>query len=568
LLSINRRRRSNSLAVILMTMMGILGILNQRYSFSKKSIRALFSSTPICQSTETTRTELGINRSRRSRFQENFGPAKKFHPEARKRLRKLITFTGGATTATTTYSTLNRGISINAADTMRSSNENDKNSRIKSSNTSATMKLPCENQRWCTLLVSTEADTASITMRDSLLRLFGDCWEPLVPGNDITKSSSSIIGSSIDTREKKKRIEYDPSRYEGARCYRYYRSQGKEEEEEDHICCLWTLPKQADFLHLDHIDEAFLDHEYHVASSAADDGADGNADYDCKDQIKYSIKEVVFLSRHQSKSGSPALTVHPIGIPRPSKWTKEMGGHAGKCPPPSASMGWVFRELKKQARESGISEEFQVTFEATHHGPYLRTPAMFLEIGSKQDDWVRQDAGDCWARTLQNTILSSNDSSSGSSKNGGVVTLGKENNTQHQVVVLSLGGGHYVPFINDIVLNSDSITPGHMLPSYLLDDIIVDNQEGKSEGEREWERAIKIAVDATYSTAMSTNKNNDDDAGNMRESERNAKSWLKVYIDKKSFKAPARQKIIDLLQQIGLEYTTKKRDTVFFDYRP
>ena len=35
--------------------------------------------------------------------------------------------------------------------------------------------------------------------------------------------------------------------------------------------------------------------------------------------------------------------------------------------------------------------------QATHHGPWLETPALFAEIGSAPDDWERADASRFWA---------------------------------------------------------------------------------------------------------------------------------------------------------------------------
>jgi D-aminoacyl-tRNA deacylase len=39
----------------------------------------------------------------------------------------------------------------------------------------------------------------------------------------------------------------------------------------------------------------------------------------------------------------------------------------------------------------------QITLEATHHGPITNKPTMFLEIGSTEEYWKRQDAAQVMA---------------------------------------------------------------------------------------------------------------------------------------------------------------------------
>ncbi|MEC7712877.1 MAG: D-aminoacyl-tRNA deacylase, partial [Candidatus Thermoplasmatota archaeon] len=95
-------------------------------------------------------------------------------------------------------------------------------------------------------------------------------------------------------------------------------------------------------------------------------------DYEIKENVK--INNIIFLSRHKAASGKPSLTVHPIG-----NWGKaEYGGEEGKITPASPKiMTSLLREIKENQLEG-----FDVCFEATHHGPLLNTPTIFLEIGS------------------------------------------------------------------------------------------------------------------------------------------------------------------------------------------
>mmetsp|Transcript_2616 Transcript_2616/g.4829 ORF Transcript_2616/g.4829 Transcript_2616/m.4829 type:complete len:194 (+) Transcript_2616:792-1373(+) len=182
-------------------------------------------------------------------------------------------------------------------------------------------------------------------------------------------------------------------------------------------------------------------------------------------------------------------------------------------------MGKLFRELNRQAKTRGLANEFTVCFEATHHGPYLETPAMFMEIGSAASEWSKECAGECWADTIENTILQ------------------PENEKSSQRVVLSVGGGHYVAFMRDLVLANEDITPGHMLPSYLLDDVM--------KGEKEWAEAIAEAIDATRRAC---------------EPAEHAEAKICVYVDKKSFKSEARRAVVGELEARGIEYTMNKKD--------
>ena len=88
------------------------------------------------------------------------------------------------------------------------------------------------------------------------------------------------------------------------------------------------------------------------------------------------LRNIIFLSRHKAASGKPSLTVHPIG-----NWgDADYGGIKGKVTPASSDiMTSLLREIKKNQLNG-----YDVCFEATHHGPLLETPTIFLEIGSTE----------------------------------------------------------------------------------------------------------------------------------------------------------------------------------------
>ncbi len=87
----------------------------------------------------------------------------------------------------------------------------------------------------------------------------------------------------------------------------------------------------------------------------------------------------IMLSRHSSSKGIRAYTVHHTGNVGEAK----LGGEAN-----SFSLAWpsfaclTLRKLKEVQREG-----YDVTYEATHHGPTIPKPLVFVEIGSTEVEW-------------------------------------------------------------------------------------------------------------------------------------------------------------------------------------
>ncbi len=100
----------------------------------------------------------------------------------------------------------------------------------------------------------------------------------------------------------------------------------------------------------------------------------------------------------------------------------------------------LLRELKRQA--TGL--QFEVTYEVTHHGPYLETPTLFIEIGSSEATWDDRDAARAIARSLV-----------------GVQVMECPR-------AIGIGGGHYAPRFTEVSLTK-RISFGHMLPNHALD---------------------------------------------------------------------------------------------------
>ena len=145
---------------------------------------------------------------------------------------------------------------------------------------------------------------------------------------------------------------------------------------------------------------------------------------------------VVYLSKHRSESGRPSLTVHPIGNPGAA----EFGGQPQTLVP--SAPRWMTSALRS-LRQAGGHLGYEVTFEATHHGPYLTSPTFYIEQGSTEREWRDREASRVIGRVL----------------------LGLQ--PVDAPIAIGIGGGHYVPRHTDLALRR-RIAFGHLLATYAL----------------------------------------------------------------------------------------------------
>jgi D-aminoacyl-tRNA deacylase len=166
-----------------------------------------------------------------------------------------------------------------------------------------------------------------------------------------------------------------------------------------------------------------------------------NIDKKVESELGIKPELVVFASRHRSESGLKTLTVHPLGNFTEAKF----GGIPGKLVPADAKkMAHALRTLIQE----GTALEHKISFEATHHGPYLETPTFFIEIGSDENAWVEDPPAKVLARTIlkiMNDLVSTEDR-----------------------IAVGVGGGHYVPRLTEVVLGFN-VAFGHMVPTYAAD---------------------------------------------------------------------------------------------------
>jgi len=158
----------------------------------------------------------------------------------------------------------------------------------------------------------------------------------------------------------------------------------------------------------------------------------------------YETDFFIFASTHTSKTGKPCLTVHPIG-----NWgVAELGGRSNTLVKTSAELlrDYLFG-LHFYVEENKL--QYAVCLEATHHGPYLEKPTIFIELGSSAKQWKDKNAANAIAKTIVNYWDCSD----------------KQNG--HAPVCVALGGNHYCPEFTKLVLRKN-FAISHICPEYAL----------------------------------------------------------------------------------------------------
>ena len=103
---------------------------------------------------------------------------------------------------------------------------------------------------------------------------------------------------------------------------------------------------------------------------------------------EYDYDGFVFLSKHMAASGVLALTCHSTGNFSDAK----LGGRDRQVAIPHPGLQKKYLQTLRDHRSDFA--EFDITIEATHHGPTsLTKPSIFIEIGTTERQWT--DDGLC-----------------------------------------------------------------------------------------------------------------------------------------------------------------------------
>lgn len=153
---------------------------------------------------------------------------------------------------------------------------------------------------------------------------------------------------------------------------------------------------------------------------------------------KIKAKYFIFISRHESESKFKTLSIHTPG----NFQNATFGGIDNKlCIAPALLLKFLFIKLN----EFKIND-YNVTLEVTHHGPFLNTPVIFIEIGSSNEEWLNEDAGN----VISNVILS---------------LIENYNVPKFNFSAIGIGGPHYCAAFNKLMLENEYAI-GHICPKY------------------------------------------------------------------------------------------------------
>ncbi len=185
---------------------------------------------------------------------------------------------------------------------------------------------------------------------------------------------------------------------------------------------------------------------------------------------------IVFASKHSSKTKKPCLTVHSTG-----NFSKaELGGKTRTLSLASSFvMKNFYLNLLKKAKKRNF---FPVFLEQTHHGPFLLKPSVFIEIGSSEEEWQNQIAGEILAETIINSFEKFNSNFS---------------------TAVGVGGTHYCPEFSKIEERTQ-IALSHILSKYYVDE--VDLRLFRQMLEKTFEKVDLVLIDWKGLTSRQRNK--------------------------------------------------------------
>jgi len=153
-----------------------------------------------------------------------------------------------------------------------------------------------------------------------------------------------------------------------------------------------------------------------------------NLDREIAKQLNITPEIIIFASRHSSQQKLPALTTHVTG-----NWGKAMYGGRDESLAIAEARAMKLALLKLHELNT---LDWIVCYEATHHGPSeLEVPSLFIEIGSSEEEWRNDKAGEIVAETIVHVL---------------------ENYQKSKFkIAVGIGGGHYAPKQTKVALNSE-----------------------------------------------------------------------------------------------------------------
>ena len=157
---------------------------------------------------------------------------------------------------------------------------------------------------------------------------------------------------------------------------------------------------------------------------------------------KFDYDRYVFLSKHAAESGTLALTCHSTGNFDVAKF----GGNSQQVAIPFPSFQKTY--LQNLWEKHNDFPDFQITIEATHHGPTdLNKPCIFIEIGTTKKQWNDKRLCNSIAQIVEKTF---------------------ERPLQQFPVAVCFGGTHYSQKFTNEVING-KFALGTVIPKHALE---------------------------------------------------------------------------------------------------
>ena len=157
---------------------------------------------------------------------------------------------------------------------------------------------------------------------------------------------------------------------------------------------------------------------------------------------RFQYDGFIFLSKHAAESGTLALTCHSTGNFDVAKF----GGNPKQVAIPHPDFQKAY--LKNLSINQELFSDFQITIEATHHGPTaLKKPSIFIEVGTTEKQWNDIELCNSVSKIILNTITSS---------------------IPNYPYAICFGGTHYSEKFSNEVING-KFALGTVMPKHALD---------------------------------------------------------------------------------------------------
>ncbi len=177
---------------------------------------------------------------------------------------------------------------------------------------------------------------------------------------------------------------------------------------------------------------------------------------------EYDAELMIVLSTHRSRNPEKVLTAHI-----PGNWNgNDAGGEEKTLNVANCSkLKILIQEIAKEAEKIG----WKFSLEADHHGPTIKTPIIFVEIGCTEKEWSDKAAGNAIAEAV-------------------LRSLGRSETFESFV---GFGGGHYAKDFTRMMIETDRAI-GHIGPKYVIDSI--DEEMFLQAMERNVEKISKVLI--------------------------------------------------------------------------